>query len=80
MIAGRLSPGVNNEWSWSSRTLLRTLAAGGLPVSGPKSEQAFIASEIAEGIEPNSNFPFGPYPADKTVYKNACLVQFETPA
>ena len=35
---------------------------------------------IAEGIEPNSNFPFGPYPADKTVYKNARLVEFETPA
>ncbi|MFZ0210101.1 MAG: hypothetical protein WAL59_29010 [Roseiarcus sp.] len=43
-------------------------------------EQAFITSVIAEGIEPNSNFPFGQYPADKTVYKNARLVEFETPA
>jgi hypothetical protein len=43
-------------------------------------EQAFIASVIAEGIEPKSYFPFGPYPADETVYKNARLVEFETPA
>jgi hypothetical protein len=44
----------------------------------PKLEQAFIASMIAEGIEPKSAFPFEPYPADKTVYKNARLVEFET--
>ncbi len=43
-------------------------------------QQAFIASVIAEGIEPKSAFPFEPYPADKTVYKNTRLVEFETPA
>jgi hypothetical protein len=46
----------------------------------PKLEQAFIASVIAEGIEPRKDFPFGPYPADKTNYKNARLLEFETPA
>jgi hypothetical protein len=46
----------------------------------PKLEQAFIASVIAEGIEPKKDFPFGPYPADKTNYKNARLLEFETPA
>ncbi len=43
-------------------------------------QQAFIASVIAEGIEPRENFPSGPYPADKTTYRNARLVEFETPA
>jgi hypothetical protein len=46
----------------------------------PKEEQAFIAGVIAEGIEPKANFPFGPYPKDKTTYKNARLLEFETPA
>jgi hypothetical protein len=46
----------------------------------PKLEQAFIASVIAEGIEPKKNFPFGPYPADKTDYKTGRLLEFETPA
>ncbi|MGD1036454.1 MAG: hypothetical protein ABR878_04520 [Roseiarcus sp.] len=45
-----------------------------------KVERAFIAGVIAEGIEPQANFPAGPYPADKTTYKNARLVEFETPA
>ncbi|MGO4871634.1 MAG: hypothetical protein ACLPGW_13655 [Roseiarcus sp.] len=46
----------------------------------PQLEQAFIAGVIAEGIEPKENFPSGPYPADKTTYKNPRLVEFETPA
>lgn len=46
----------------------------------PREEQAFIAGVIAEGIEPKANFPFGPYPKDKTTYKNARLLEFETPA
>jgi hypothetical protein len=46
----------------------------------PKLEQAFIASVIAEGIEPKKDFPFGPYPADKLVYRTPSLVEFETPA
>ncbi len=46
----------------------------------PQLEQAFIASVIAEGIEPKEDFPSGPYPADKTTAKSARLVEFETPA
>lgn len=46
----------------------------------PQVEQAFIAGVIAEGIEPKENFPVGPYPADKTTYKNVRLIEFETPA
>jgi hypothetical protein len=46
----------------------------------PQVEQAFIAGVIAEGIEPKENFPSGPYPADRTTYKNARLIEFETPA
>jgi hypothetical protein len=46
----------------------------------PQVEQAFIASVIAEGVEPKEDFPSGPYPADKTTYKNAREVEFVTPA
>jgi hypothetical protein len=43
-------------------------------------ERAFVASVIAEGIEPKENFPAGPYPADKLTYKTPTLVEFATPA
>jgi hypothetical protein len=43
-------------------------------------EEAFIASVIAEGIEPKKDFPSGPYPADKMTYRNPLLVEFATPA
>ena len=46
--------------------------------AGP--EKAFVASVIAEGIEPKENFPAGPYPADKLTYKTPTLVEFATPA
>lgn len=46
----------------------------------PQVEQAFIASVIAEGIEPKKDFPSGPYVNDKTTYKTDRLVEFETPA
>jgi hypothetical protein len=46
--------------------------------AGP--EKAFVASVIAEGIEPKENFPAGPYPSDKLTYKTATLVEFATPA
>jgi hypothetical protein len=46
--------------------------------AGP--EKAFIASVIAEGIEPKENFPAGPYPADKLTYRTPTLVEFATPA
>lgn len=45
-----------------------------------KLEQAFIAGVIAEGVEPKTDFPSGPYPADKTTYKSPLLVEFATPA
>ena len=44
-----------------------------------KQEQKFIAGVIAEGIEPKTDFPFGPYPADKLSYQTPLLVEFETP-
>jgi len=34
---------------------------------------------IAEGIEPASDFPAGPYSADKLTYKSRSMVEFETP-
>jgi len=46
----------------------------------PQLERAFITSVIAEGIEPKENFTSGLYPADKTTYRGARLVEFETPA
>jgi hypothetical protein len=46
----------------------------------PRVAPAFIARVIAEGVEPKADFPSGPYPADKTTYKNARLVEFVTPA
>jgi hypothetical protein len=46
--------------------------------AGP--EKAFVASVIAEGVEPKANFPAGPYPADKLTYKTPTLVAFATPA
>jgi len=35
---------------------------------------------ISEGLEPVSDFPSGPYPADKLTYKSDDLVEFVTPA
>ena len=46
--------------------------------AGP--EKAFVASVIAEGVEPKENFPAGPYPTDKLTYKTPTLVEFATPA
>ena len=43
-------------------------------------EKAFVASVIAEDVEPKANFPAGPYPTDKMTYKTPTLVEFATPA
>ena len=43
-------------------------------------EKAFVASVIAEGVEPKENFPAGPYPTDTLSYKTPTLVAFATPA
>ncbi len=42
--------------------------------------RAFVRDVIAEGIDPASDFPFGPYPSDKLTYKNKETVEYETPA
>jgi hypothetical protein len=42
--------------------------------------KAFVKSVIAERIEPSSNFPSGPYPNDKLVYKSSDVVEYRTPA
>jgi hypothetical protein len=40
----------------------------------------FAQNVIAEGIEPASDFPFGPYASDKLTYRAKNIVEFETPA
>lgn len=42
--------------------------------------KSFAQNVIAEGIEPASDFPFGPYPSDKLTYRGKNIVEFETPA
>jgi hypothetical protein len=42
--------------------------------------KTFAQNVIAEGIEPASDFPFGPYPSDKLTYRGKNIVEFETPA
>ena len=41
---------------------------------------AFVREVIAEKIEPASEFPTGPYPADKLNYRSSEVVEYETPA
>ncbi len=40
----------------------------------------FAQNVIAEGIEPASDFPSGPYASDKLTYRAKNIVEFETPA
>jgi hypothetical protein len=42
--------------------------------------KAFAQKVIAEGIEPASDFSFGPYPSDKLTNRGKNIVEFETPA
>lgn len=42
--------------------------------------KAFVEGVIAEGIEPASSFPYGPYPADTLKYRGENIVEFQTPA
>jgi len=42
--------------------------------------KTFAQNVIAEGIEPASDFPFGPYPSDKLTYRGKNIVEFVTPA
>lgn len=41
--------------------------------------KTFAQKVIAEGLEPASHFPFGPYPDDKLTYRGNNTVEFETP-
>jgi hypothetical protein len=42
--------------------------------------KAFVQAVIAEGIEPASSFPFGPYAGDTLKYPTKDIVEFLTPA
>src|SRR5208282_4662295 len=42
--------------------------------------KAFVQAVIAEGIEPASSFPFGPYAGDTLKYRTKDIVEFLTPA
>jgi hypothetical protein len=42
--------------------------------------KAFVQSVIKLDIEPASDFPFGPFPKDKLIYKNDRIVEYQTPA
>lgn len=42
--------------------------------------RVFVKKVIAEGIEPASSFPSGPYPKDKLNYRGSGIVEFTTPA
>jgi hypothetical protein len=44
------------------------------------SHQAFAQKVIAEGLEPASQFPSGPFATDKTTTKSDTVVEYETPA
>lgn len=39
----------------------------------------FVRRVIAEGVEPATSFPYGPYPADRLIYKNKETVEYVTP-
>lgn len=40
----------------------------------------FLKDVIAEGIEPASDFPTGPYASDKLIYRSKEMVEYRTPA
>jgi hypothetical protein len=42
-------------------------------------QKAFADGVIKEGIEPASDFPFGPYPTDTLKYHGDVTVEFQTP-
>jgi hypothetical protein len=42
--------------------------------------KSFVSDVIAEGIEPASSFPYGPYPNDKLTYRSDEIVEYQTPA
>ncbi|MGA9058295.1 MAG: SUMF1/EgtB/PvdO family nonheme iron enzyme [Terriglobia bacterium] len=42
-------------------------------------QKAFVESVIKEGLEPASDFPFGPYPKDKLTIRSDEVVEYQTP-
>jgi hypothetical protein len=44
------------------------------------SRKEFVEGVIAEGIEPASSFPYGPYPVDSVTDRGENVVEFSTPA
>jgi hypothetical protein len=42
-------------------------------------QRTFVESVIAEGIEPASDFRFGPDPTDKLIYQSDRIVEYDTP-
>jgi hypothetical protein len=44
------------------------------------SKKGFVNGVIQEGIDPASDFPFGPYPSDSLTRRSGTDVEFKTPA
>jgi hypothetical protein len=42
-------------------------------------QKAFVQRVIDEGIEPASDFPFGPFPKDKLILQSDRIVEYQTP-
>ncbi|HEY0162991.1 MAG TPA: hypothetical protein VGB69_09960 [Edaphobacter sp.] len=42
--------------------------------------RAFVKKVIAEGIVSSTEFPAGPYPKDRLVYRSSEIVEYQTPA
>jgi formylglycine-generating enzyme required for sulfatase activity len=42
-------------------------------------QKAFVQRVIKEGLEPASDFPFGPYPNDQLIFQGDRLVEYQTP-
>jgi hypothetical protein len=42
-------------------------------------QKAFVVGVIKEGIEPASDFPFGPCPKDKLIFQSRWIVEYQTP-
>jgi hypothetical protein len=42
-------------------------------------QAAFVQGVIREGVEPASDFPFGPYPKDKLTFQSDRIVEYQTP-
>jgi len=74
---GFMGPAIQISWSsggTSGRFEVARVIARVFPAY-----KKFVADVIAEGIEPASDFPFGPYPNDKLTCRGKNIVEFETP-